>query len=61
LSFRPRWTCSTADLPSIPSDLTRTGHSPTASPFVVMEELGITDALATDRDFKQAGFVPPLQ
>jgi predicted nucleic acid-binding protein len=29
--------------------------------FVVMEERGITDALATDRDFKQAGFVPLLQ
>jgi uncharacterized protein len=29
--------------------------------FVVMEESGLTEALATDRDFKQAGFVPLLQ
>jgi predicted nucleic acid-binding protein len=28
--------------------------------FVVMEEHGLTEALATDRDFKQAGFVALL-
>jgi predicted nucleic acid-binding protein len=28
--------------------------------FVVMEERGVTEALATDRDFKQAGFVTLL-
>ena len=29
--------------------------------FLVMEERGMTDALAHDRDFKQAGFAPPAQ
>ena len=29
--------------------------------FIVMEERGLTEALATDRDFKQAGFVALLQ
>ena len=28
--------------------------------FVVMEERGVTEALATDRDFRQAGFVTLL-
>ena len=29
--------------------------------FLIMEELGITDALAYDRDFAQAGFRPLLR
>jgi predicted nucleic acid-binding protein len=29
--------------------------------FVVMEERGVTEALATDRDFIQAGFVTLLK
>ena len=29
--------------------------------FLVMEERGMTDALAHDRDFKQAGFTPLLR
>ena len=29
--------------------------------FIVMEERGITDALAHDRDFEQAGFTAPLR